>query len=54
MNEELYNLSFERSVLSSIVFEPASFEQISLTPDDFYLSAHQKIYEAMVWLSSDI
>lgn len=53
MNEELYNLSFERSVLSSIVFEPASFEQISLTPDDFYLSARQKIYEAMVWLHKE-
>lgn len=53
MNEELYNLTFERSVLSSIVFDPASFKEISLDAADFYLAAHQKIYEAMVWLDKE-
>lgn len=54
MNEEtLYNLAFERSILSSIVFDPASFKEISLDVADFYLAAHQKIYEAMVWLDKE-
>lgn len=53
MNEDLYNLTFERSVLSSIVFDPASFKEISLDAADFYLAAHQKIYEAMVWLDKE-
>ena len=54
MNEEtLYNLAFERSVLSSIIFDPASFKDISLSANDFYLSSHQKIYEAMVWLDKE-
>lgn len=53
MNEELYNLTFERSVLSSIVFDPASFREISLDAADFYLAAHQKIYEAMAWLDKE-
>lgn len=53
MNEELYNLTFERSVLSSIVFDPASFKEISLDAADFYLAAHQKIYEAMAWLDKE-
>lgn len=54
MNEEtLYNLAFERAVLSSIIFDPASFKEISLNVNDFYLSAHQKIYEAMIWLDNE-
>lgn len=53
MNEELHNLTFERSVLSSIVFDPASFKEISLDAADFYLAAHQKIYEAMAWLDKE-
>lgn len=53
MNEDLYNLTFERSVLSSIVFDPASFREISLDAADFYLAAHQKIYEAMAWLDKE-
>lgn len=53
MNEELYNLTFERSVLSSIVFDPASFREISLDAADFYLAGHQKIYEAMTWLDKE-
>lgn len=47
MNEDFYNLAFERSVLASIIFEPELFKRSSLSVDDFYLSAHQNIYKAM-------
>lgn len=54
MNEEtLYNLAFERSILSSIVFDPALFKEVSLDAADFYLAAHQKIYEAIAWLDKE-
>lgn len=48
--KELANLAFERSVLSSLIFEPAQFAEVSknLTVDHFYLSAHQDIFKAMV------
>lgn len=53
MEESLYNLAFERSVLSSIIFDPAQFDEIEslLIPEDFYLSAHQEIYRAMMSLT---
>ncbi|WP_295052324.1 DnaB-like helicase N-terminal domain-containing protein, partial [Sulfuricurvum sp.] len=53
MEESLYNLAFERSVLSSIIFDPSQFDDFDsvLTPEDFYLSAHQEIYRAMMSLS---
>ncbi len=49
MEESLYNLAFERSVLSSMLFEPSQFEEIEnqLDAQDFYLGAHQEIYGAM-------
>lgn len=51
MNSEtdIYNLSFERSILSSLIFEPANFAEVSknLTAEHFYLAAHQDIYKAM-------
>ena len=52
MQENLYNLAFERSILSSIVFEPAQFDDLStmLKVDDFYLPAHQDIFNAMMKL----
>jgi replicative DNA helicase len=52
MQENLYNLAFERSILSSIVFEPAQFDELSsaLKIDDFYLPAHQGIFNAMLKL----
>lgn len=52
MQENLYNLAFERSVLSSIVFEPQQFDELSsiLKVDDFYLPAHQDIFNAMMKL----
>jgi replicative DNA helicase len=52
MQDNLYNLAFERSILSSIIFEPEQFDELStvLKKDDFYLPAHQDIFLAMVTL----
>jgi replicative DNA helicase len=49
MEESLYNLAFERSILSSIIFEPSQFDELEnkLNVNDFYLPAHQDIYQAM-------
>ena len=53
MEESLYNLAFERSILSSIIFDPAQFDEFEavLGAEDFYLAAHQEIYRAMLSLS---
>jgi replicative DNA helicase len=47
--ENLHNINIERAVLSSVIFDPESFEDIvsELSNKDFYLSAHQKIYSTM-------
>ena len=52
MQDNLYNLAFERSILSSIVFEPSQFDELStaLNQDDFYLPAHQDIFASMMLL----
>ena len=52
MQDNLYNLAFERSILSSIVFEPQQFDELSvaLKKDDFYLPAHQDIFASMIVL----
>ena len=52
MQDNLYNLAFERSILSSIVFEPQQFDELSvaLKSDDFYLPAHQEIFNVMLTL----
>jgi replicative DNA helicase len=52
LQDNLYNLAFERSILSSIVFEPQQFDDLSssLKKDDFYLPAHQDIFTAMTTL----
>jgi len=52
LQDNLYNLAFERSVLSSIIFEPQQFDElsVSLKLEDFYLPAHQDIFSAMTTL----
>lgn len=47
--DNLHNINIERSVLSSILFNPAVFEDVAATikPRDFYLPAHKYIFEAM-------
>ncbi len=47
--DNLHNINIERSVLSSILFNPASFEETAsaIKAKDFYLPAHKYIFEAM-------
>ncbi len=46
---KLHNLNIERAVLSSILFDPALYEEVAakLKPRDFYLPDHSSIFEAM-------
>ena len=55
MQESLYNLVFERTLLCSIIFEPRLFEELnpSIKATDFYLPAHQDIYTIMGELTKD-
>jgi len=45
----LHNLNIERAVLSSILFDPAMYEEVAakVKARDFYLPFHQHIFEAM-------
>lgn len=47
--DNLHNINIERSILSSILFNPVTFEEVasSLKSRDFYLPAHKYIFEAM-------
>lgn len=47
--DNLHNINIERSVLSSIIFNPNLFEDIAskLKGKDFYLPSHKYIFEAM-------
>ncbi len=53
--DSVYNINIERAVLSSILFNPEEIEEIIsiLKPKDFYLPAHQKIFEVMMNLYRD-
>ncbi len=53
--QTLHNINIERSVLSSIIYNPSLFEDIasSLKPVAFYLPAHRDIYEAMDYLEKN-
>ena len=45
----LHNINIERSVLSSILFNPATFEEVAavISAKDFYLPSHRYMFEAM-------
>ncbi len=47
--EALYNINMERAILSSIIFEPKTYEEVAsvLKPEDFYLPFHQYLFRAM-------
>ncbi len=49
MESHLYNLNIERSVLSSILFDPSIYEEVAgvLKPTDFYHPFHQNLFRAM-------
>ncbi|APW65116.1 MULTISPECIES: replicative DNA helicase [Arcobacteraceae] len=53
--DSVYSINIERAVLSSILFNPEELEDVlaSLKPKDFYLPAHQKIYQVMIQLHDD-
>ncbi|AXX91760.1 replicative DNA helicase [Malaciobacter molluscorum LMG 25693] len=53
--DSVYSINIERAVLSSILFNPEEIEEILaiLKPKDFYLPAHQKIFEVMIKLYRD-
>ena len=53
--ENMYNLNIERAVLSSIVFDPETYEEIAskLSSQDFYLPFHQYVFTSMEELSRD-
>lgn len=53
MTKNLYNLTFEKSILSAILFSPELFFKHKLTPEHFYLPAYQDIYNAMSSLAND-
>ena len=53
--DNLHNINIEKSVLSSILFEPSVFDTVqnALKADQFYLPAHQNIFKAMEELYGD-
>ena len=53
--DSIYSINIERAVLSSVLFNPEELEDILgvLKPKDFYLPAHQKIYEVMTKLHDE-
>ncbi len=55
MNNELYNFAYERSILSSFIFEPKLFDKYSLYLNNelFYLPAHKNIFIAMSLLVNE-
>jgi replicative DNA helicase len=53
--ENMYNLNIERAVLSAIIFDPETYEEIAskLMSHDFYLPFHQHLFAAMEELSRE-
>jgi len=53
--ENMYNLNIERAVLSAIIFDPETYEEIAakLMSHDFYLPFHQHIFASMEELSRE-
>ena len=47
---DYFNLSFERSILSTLLFHPIQFENTreNISVIDFYLPSHQNFYNAMI------
>jgi len=52
---QLYNLNIERSILSAVLFEPESLEEISfkLKSEDFFLPFHRHLFDAMLKLEGE-
>ncbi len=54
MNTNLHNINIERSILSSIIFNPSIYGDIAsiINANDFYLPAHKNIFDAMEYLEN--
>ena len=52
MTENLNNINLERSILSSIIFNPILFEDVAakIKPEAFYLPFHKEVFTAMEML----
>ncbi len=50
MVDTLNSVNLEKAVLSSIIYDPATFESVAerLNPKDFYLPFHRYLFEAMI------
>ncbi len=56
MQNHLYNLTYEKAILSSILYDPTKVEEcreIGLKAHDFYLPFHQKLYTVIELLYED-
>ncbi|MDR3162772.1 MAG: replicative DNA helicase [Helicobacteraceae bacterium] len=55
MEQPLHSLSLERAILSTIIFEPKSFDSAAalIKPEHFYFAPHQMIYSAIVTLAAN-
>jgi replicative DNA helicase len=55
MTDTLYNINIERAILSSILYNPETFENIAseIKKDDFYLRDHANIFQVMDELSNE-
>jgi replicative DNA helicase len=53
--ENMYNINIERAVLSAIVFDPETYEEIAskLMPQDFYFPFHQHVFVSMEELNRE-
>ncbi|MBD3807479.1 MAG: AAA family ATPase [Campylobacterales bacterium] len=50
---ELYNVDFERSILSSLIFDSSTLSQCrsnGLTKESFFISFHQKVFQTINYL----
>ncbi len=54
MDANFYNLNIERAVLSSILYDPAIFDDVSvaMSEDEFYHPFHKAMYATMLHLSA--
>ncbi|MEJ2436556.1 MAG: DnaB-like helicase C-terminal domain-containing protein, partial [Sulfurovaceae bacterium] len=53
--ESMYNLNIERAVLSAVIFDPETYEEVAsmLHAKDFYLPFHAYLFNAMHELSKE-
>jgi replicative DNA helicase len=54
MDANFYNINIERAVLSSVLYDPAVFDDISaiMNEDEFYHPFHKAVYATMLHLSA--